>query len=85
MALLLFGNFSIGCTAVAFTFFEVLFCDGSAGGHILTTIRMTFPRNACSNYGVDFFWVLFCDGSASAHILTNFRMTFPRNGLTAWR
>ena len=66
-------------TTVALTFFWVLSCDGSAGGHVLTTIRMAFPRNASNNRGVDVFRVLFCDGSAGGHIWTNIRTTCPRN------
>ena len=42
-------------TPVALTFFWVLFCVGFADGHILTTIRMTFPRSASNSCGVDVF------------------------------
>ena len=42
-------------TTVALACFWILFCDGSAGDHILTNIRMTFPRNASNNCGVDVF------------------------------
>ena len=41
-------------TTVALTFFSVLFYDDSAGGYILTNIRITFPRNASNDCGVEF-------------------------------
>jgi len=42
-------------TTAALTCFRVLFCDGFAGDHTLTHIRMTFPRNAFNDCGVDGF------------------------------